>query len=83
MNEYLAQTEGDVGSNPTRSTVFFLFNFNLISMKQIMFVFAVVALMASCSIGANSEETQSDSTVQVVDTVAVVDTLQVEEVVAE
>ena len=52
-------------------------------MKQIMFVFVVVALMASCSIGANSEETQSDSTVQVVDTVAVVDTLQVEEVVAE
>ena len=50
-----------------------------------MFVFAVVALMASCSwpTAANSEEAQSDSTVQVVDTVTVVDTLQVEEVVAE
>jgi hypothetical protein len=52
-------------------------------MKQMMFVFAVVAFMASCSTGANSEETQSDSTVQVVDTVTVVDALQVEEVVAE
>ena len=52
-------------------------------MKQMMFVFAVVALMASCSTGVNSEESQSDSTVQVVDTVTVVDTLQVEEVIAE
>ena len=33
-------------------------------MKQMMFVFVVVALMASCSTGVNSEETQSDSTVQ-------------------
>lgn len=79
MNEYLAQTEGDVGSSPTRSTVFCL-TFKLICMKQMMFVFAAVALMASCGTGATSEETQSDSTVQVVDTVSVVDTLAVEEV---
>jgi hypothetical protein len=52
-------------------------------MKQMMFVFAAVALMASCGTGATSEETQSDSTVQVVDTVSVVDTLAVEEVVVD
>lgn len=83
MNEYLAQTEGDVGSSPTRSTVFFCLTFNLVCMKQMMFVFAAVALMASCGTGATSEATQSDSTVQVVDTVSVVDTLAVEEVVVD